>query len=194
VVIHGKEGGVRKFIPLLRAGVRVEVEVGRNAYQVLTSQLGMPSEYVEEKVQTVFLDGRPVDDLTKAVVVDGATLSLSAAMPGLAGAALRKGGFFAPMRFQISLTGGVQTVYRSKGRITLKLFNAVAEDLAPTILANGVWVDGETLDRFLERQPQEFRSSVEGVTVDGTAVEAAVLSDEKWAGKEVFLQFTPGGS
>ena len=48
------------------------------------------------------LDGKPVDDIGAALVQDGSTLALSAAMPGLVGATLRRGGAYSSFRSAIT--------------------------------------------------------------------------------------------
>jgi len=47
---------------------------------------------VKHDIKVLFLDYSPVDDLDAAIIKDGAILALSAAMPGLVGAAMRKDG------------------------------------------------------------------------------------------------------
>lgn len=54
--------------------------------------LGLPHFYVEERIQTLLLNGLAVDDPDTAVLESGARLALSAAMPGVLGATLRRGG------------------------------------------------------------------------------------------------------
>lgn len=184
--------GVFTFLPLLRQGVQVEGQVGCTIGEFLADSLGLPPEYVEERIQTVFLDGRPVDDLNTAMVFHGSTLTLSAAMPGLAGAALRRGGFFAPMRLQISLRGGLQAHSREKGRISLKLLNTVAEEVGPELLKRGVWLEGQVLDRFLEKQADGFWAAWEQGTVDGADTGKGEFKRKKWVGTELFLQVKPG--
>jgi hypothetical protein len=89
---------IPRFFQLLQQGFAVKVQAGCSVKTLLCEQLGLSPEYLEERIQTIFLDGRPVDDVNSAIIEDGSTLALSAAMPGLAGATLRKGGYYAPMR------------------------------------------------------------------------------------------------
>ena len=93
------------FFQLLQKGFRVEGNVGCSVRAFLCEQHGVAPEYLEKRIQTIFLDGKPVDDVDTAIVEDGATLSLSAALPGLVGAVMRRGGYYAPMRDQISYKG-----------------------------------------------------------------------------------------
>ena len=194
LVVHVKRDGICTFRPLLRQGVRLEEQVGCTVGEFLTHQMGLSPEYVEERIQTIFLDGRPVDDITTAVIGHGSTLSLSAAMPGLAGAALRRGGFFAPMRFQISLGKGLQPAVKEKGRVTLKLFNAVAEDLASPLLGRGVYVEGEVVGRFLGKQTDEFWAECDRITLNGIPVGKDDLVGSEWENADVFLQVRPAST
>ncbi|WP_157067562.1 hypothetical protein [Desulfosarcina cetonica] len=40
-----------------------------------------------------------------------------------------------------------------KGRVTVKLFNMVAEEAGPGLLEKGVWIDGRQVRRIGERHP-----------------------------------------
>ncbi|MCX5908268.1 MAG: hypothetical protein NTY64_14075, partial [Deltaproteobacteria bacterium] len=81
-----------RFFPLFQQGIRLKVRVGCSLKQLLGEQLGLAPDYLEERVQTLFLDGKVVDDLENAFIRDGSVIALSAALPGLAGATLRRGG------------------------------------------------------------------------------------------------------
>ncbi len=93
------------FKALLQRGVGIPDGSGASVREFLQGTLGIDAAYVEEKLQTVFLDGHPVDDFDRAVVRPGAVLALSGAMPGLAGATMRRGGFYARMREGITHAG-----------------------------------------------------------------------------------------
>ena len=56
------------FLPLFQKGFMVETQVGLNIDELLTDHLGLSPDYVEDRVRTVFLDGKPVDDFKKAIV------------------------------------------------------------------------------------------------------------------------------
>lgn len=125
----------------------------------LTGQLGLGEAYVRGRIETIFIDGMVVDDLDGSVVRDGSTVTLSAAMPGLVGATLRRGGYYKAMRSGISwstlgdggLPGGV-----APGLVRVKLFNLILREVGPHLLARGVLVDAaaaaETLGG-LAREP-----------------------------------------
>src|SRR4030042_1232647 len=99
-------GQLPKFFQMLEQGFIVESAVGCSLRDFICGRLGLDGQYLENRVQTIFLDHNPVDNLDTARIREGSTVALSAAMPGLAGATLRKGGRFAVMRNQISCHTG----------------------------------------------------------------------------------------
>jgi hypothetical protein len=72
--------------------IRLMVRAGYTVREVLCGHLGVDPNFLERHIQTIFHDGKAVDDLDSEAVKDGSTLALSAAMPGLAGAILRRQG------------------------------------------------------------------------------------------------------
>src|SRR5512147_510607 len=77
-----------RFFLLLQQGVKIRRRTGCSVDVFLREEIGAAPETIE-KIQSIMLDGKPVDDIGSAVVQDGSTLALSAAMPGLVGATLR---------------------------------------------------------------------------------------------------------
>jgi len=137
--------------PLLQKGVALSITVGVSIMELLTSQFGIAPEYIKNKIQTIFLDGVPVDDEEMTIIEDGVTLALSSAMPGLAGAILRKGSHLKRMRREISsvVPEDITTVHR--GEITMKFFNLLLPDLGRLFLEKGVWVDGKDVQELIKR-------------------------------------------
>ncbi len=135
------------FSGLLQRGVFCPIAARCSVGDFLTGQLGIDPDYVRDRIATVFLDGSVVDDLAAATVWPGSTLTLSAAMPGLVGATLRRSGFYAAMRSEISwkLEGGAVSEGREgdapPGTVRLKLFNTVLREIGPALLRRGVMVD-----------------------------------------------------
>ena len=124
----------------LQRGVSVPAQVPCTIADFLVRQLGIDPGYVETRISSMFLDGQVVDDPATARLADGSLLALSAALPGLVGATLRKGGFYAAMRADITLAGGTgpAAAPAADGAVRLKLFNLVLEELTPAVLAHGV--------------------------------------------------------
>jgi len=155
---------------------------------LLCEQLGLDSQYLERRIKTLFLDGKPVDDVNSAIVRDGSTLALSGAMPGLVGAVLRSGGFFASLRSTIShLEQAEAECPQQEGIISLKLFNILLKEIGPVFLKRGTWIHGKTLQDFIKSQTDDFWTGCRKAIVDGKQVDLKTLSKIKWADREVFL-------
>ena len=170
-----------RFLQLLQQGIIISREVGCSVRSFLHGQLGLSSQFVEENIQTIFLDGKPVDDMDKVHVKDGCTLALSAAMPGLVGATMRRGGYYASLRAQISHgpEGGTAPA-TTQGRVTLKLFNILTDLLGKTFLQDSFFVKSKNLEDFIRwSQPtDDIKAIFEGKPFDWRAFRAGDKNDE----------------
>jgi len=174
------------FFQLLEQGFIHESFPGCSVRQLVCNQLGLDPRYLEERVQTVFLDHKPVDDLDSAILQKGSVLALSAAMPGLAGATLRKGGRFAVLRRQISC--GLQDDCRSaeKTQVTVKYFNMIARELGKAQFEKGVRLKGSYLNGFFNKHIETLKPNISSIRLDGREIDSSALSGIVWD-KEVFL-------
>jgi hypothetical protein len=134
----------------------VRGRTGVSVRTFLCEDLGLSAHFLETRVQTVFLNGKAVDDLSTAVVKDGSVLALSAAMPGLLGATLRRGSYYAAMRGEISYQAGDEAVQHGEGTIRLKLFNLLVREVGSVLLKKGILVPGTDLQEFLAKRPALF--------------------------------------
>jgi hypothetical protein len=144
VTITSGEPRWSDFSGLLQRGVFCPLAEPCSVGDFLTGQLAFDPDYVRDRIATVFLDGSVVDDLATATIRPGSTLTLSAAMPGLVGATLRRGGFYSAMRSEISWKAGDDRHDEPDGppgTIRLKLFNTVLREVGPTVLLRGVLID-----------------------------------------------------
>jgi len=155
------------FYPLLQQGFRVDVVVGQSIQKMLCQQLNINADYLEERIKTIFLDGKPVDDVNTAIIRDGATLSLSAAMPGLVGATFRKGGQLASFRSSITHQKEDETADQRQGYITLKLFNLLVKELGPTFLERGILIRKEDWEDVVHHQPENFWTKCKRIRING---------------------------
>lgn len=173
---------------VFREGVRVEILAGSSIRQVIVDQLGIAEDYLENRVQTLFLNGRPVDDVDAMKVSDGSILALSAAMPGLAGATLRKGGKYAAFRQQISFGGDSPIPVLRKGRMILKLFNQVAEEQGPVVLTKGIGISGGNLLEVIRKAQDQFLlQEILKVEVNGNTIVPEMLAAEISSKAAIFL-------
>jgi hypothetical protein len=139
-VFHAPDNSLPAFRSLFQQGVGVTIQTGTSLEDLLCCQWQISRDYVMGRISTLFLDSKPVDDLPTAVVQDGATLALSGAMPGLIGATMRRGGVLASFRNGITYCETSEGDAGGRGRITLKLFNLLIDELGPQFLARGIWV------------------------------------------------------
>jgi hypothetical protein len=178
------ENAVSRVFPLFGEGILVQGTDGETVEDFLVKTAGIPPAYLKERVQTVFLNGRALDDFNTARVTDGATLALSAAMPGLAGAVLRRGGVYAAMRRQISQDASSAAAGAGDIIITLKLFNMIAAELGPGFLQRGILIPGGRWRDFVERQGRWAWDGCRSATADGQPVEisriAELIANRQW--------------
>jgi len=151
--LHLPPDRLNAFFPILQKGVTVPAMTGCTLKSLLCDQFAIPTEYVTDRVTTIFLDSRPVDDLDRTIIQEGSRLTLSAAMPGLVGATMRRGGFYAALRQGISHVAGSGTAAGECGTVRLKLFNLLLAELGPVVLARGLILEQGELTELLQSLP-----------------------------------------
>ena len=191
-----KPGKIALLFPLLQEGFQVAATVGCNIHDLLCDGLGMRPDYLSDRINTIFLNGRPVDDVKTAIVDDGATLALSAAMPGLVGATLRKAGCLAV--FRGAITHRKEDHAREachSGFVKLKLFNLLLGEIGPLFLARGIWVSGRALRPFFAMVPTTVDRMVVTITKDGIRCTPDEMADLTRVAPDArfYLQVTDDG-
>ena len=176
------------FFQLLGHGVSMNVQTGCSVKELLCRQFRIPEDYLDERIKTIFLNAKVVDDISSATVVEGSQLALSGAMPGLVGAILRSGGFYASMRGQISYDQYTPSSLLRAGKITLKLLNLVVKELGPAFLEQGVGFNGVKLQEFISHRLEELKAGGATNELDGQPIETDDLLELDWDDKTVFLQ------
>jgi len=176
-----------KFFQLLEQGFILESAVGCSLRDFICGRLGLDGQYLADRVQTIFLDHNPVDNIDTALIREGSTVALSAAMPGLAGATLRKGGRFAVMRNQISCQTGTACNSDQQTMVTVKYFNAVAKDLGESQLKKGIWIQDANFIWFVDKRIEALQAHIRSVRLDGKTIDSHKLASIPWQG-ELFLR------
>ncbi|MHB8108523.1 MAG: hypothetical protein ACYDHW_00650 [Syntrophorhabdaceae bacterium] len=139
-------------------GFMVTCDSGTSVENFLITDRGIERQYLERKVSTVFVDGSPVDDMGSVFMHEGMTLALSSAMPGLAGATLRRGGYLSSMRKSITCNPAAPAAtIRKKCSVTVKLFNILAEELGPAFLVRGICLKASDLLDLLTMNTSRFK-------------------------------------
>ena len=176
------------FFRLLARGVRIDVASGSSVQDVMLYDLGLDEAYVEQRIQTVFLNTKPVDRIDTALVTEGATLALSSAMPGLVGATLRRAGHFSSMRSQISHENESVPQTGLKAELTLKLFNLVATEIGPGVLSRGVRAGGIDFQNIILSRLGDFQGRSPAFKLDERDVNQDALLAVEWKKCEVLLK------
>lgn len=169
--------GLAPFYPLLQRGFGVRARLGCSVQTFLAEDLGIEPDYIENRIQTVFLDGHPVDDVAKTAVTDGAVLALSAAMPGLVGATMRRSGVLAGFRDTIAYRTSDACASDAEGFVTIKLFNLLVRELGPGFLVRAVWVEPFVLSDLLGATGDALQEACERAACNGEACGLSELTE-----------------
>lgn len=164
------------FASLFQHGILYPVEGPTSAWPFLLALPGFTANYLEQAVQTVFINGVAADSL-KDDLAAGTTVALSAAMPGLAGAIFRRQGAHGSLRSQPNRPAPEPNAIPARGYITLKLFNSIATDRVRDLMTAGVRVRGQALLEFANRRSDLFQTP--GIlTLDGRPASLAQVLDK----------------
>ena len=134
---------------------------------------GFTVDYINSRVQTIFLNGSAVDDLETPLTGARPVLAISAAMPGLAGAIFRRNSMHAALR-SASAQDPVSSEHPETVSVTLKLFNMIAAEKGPGLLARGVGFTGAQLSDFFTDHPA-LLTSLTHAFIDGQELDREEL-------------------
>ncbi|MBB5349363.1 hypothetical protein JWG42_12955 [Desulfoprunum benzoelyticum] len=161
------------YTTVLQGGILVKARAGIPLGSFLDALPGFNHDYIVNVIQTIFLDGTAIDDLETPIEGDHPVLALSAAMPGLAGAILRKNSYHAALRTTVT----ERRDHHQQGSITitLKLFNSIARDCGPALLAAGIRLNAAVLRGFCSTHPT-LAAGLRHIVLDGRPITADSMS------------------
>jgi len=165
MVLRGER--LSAFFPLLQSGVRVVFRAGTTLEELLVQQWGIGADYVASRITTLFVNSRAVDNVATTRVAGGAVVALSGAMPGLVGATMRRGGYYAAMRGAMTYREEALGGEHGSDWVRVKLFNLLLKELGPGFIARGIIMTAAELLAFIaanEIFPEHF---TELPTLDG---------------------------
>lgn len=168
---------IPRLFPILQSGIFVRTHSGLTIRTFLCEQMGMEPEYVAERIQTIFLDGRPVDDIDSASIKDGSVLALSSSMPGLVGVSLRRGSILSSFRGTITHKEADTCTMPKEGTVQIKLFNIVMKELGPVFLERGILVESSVFSDFIDNQPDRFWRGCKNILLNGKPLDTHLLKD-----------------
>ena len=175
LVLEMKAGLLLEFSQFLQRGFAVTAHVGCTMERLLSRQWQCSPEYVAERITTIFLDSRPIDDVTRATVREGSVIALSGAMPGLVGATMRRGGFYAALREGITHHETGADSSDRIGTVRVKLFNLLIPELGPEFLRRGIILTTSELKEFITGREASFWKGFCAASLNGSPIGAALL-------------------
>ena len=162
--------GTRGNETLLQRGIIIRGTAGMSIREFIEIGLRFAPEYVEKNIRTIFLNNSPTDDIDIVQIKDGDILSLSGALPGVAGMAMGRDTAISGFRSEIRAKNS-GNIGEGDAFVTVKLFNLIARDSGPKLLEHGIIVKAnEILKSYGVNAP-------EGLTPeDGTVLLKTVVS------------------
>lgn len=180
-----------RFVGLLNGGFMIKFRSGESVQTLLCERVGLDKSYFDERIQTLFLNSKPVDNSATAAVKNGSILALSAAMPGLVGATFRKGGKYRWMRDSISHPDDGDVSAGKTGWVTVKLFNLILKELGPFFLEAGVWLNGEVVQAFFADRLPSLADHIQSVVFNGREIAPEALLAFKAEEAPVYIKIVP---
>lgn len=166
-------------------GFRMPLNHPTTVKTALCDKWGITTDYLDQRIQTLLLNSCPVDDPEAIDAHPGDILTLSGAMPGLAGAILRKGGVLAGMRHSISANN--ENAIETKDQwVTVKLFNLVIDDLRGLFLGKGIVLTARQAVEFVGKITTSIPQGNWQLWIDGHQVPALEL--QTLGGKADFVK------
>jgi hypothetical protein len=173
VEIRVRADSIERYTAVFQTGVTLVTPASTSIGVFLDRLPGFTPEYVNDRVQTIFLNGSAMDDLEAPLSGNRPVLALSAAMPGLAGAIFRRNSMHAALR-SARTQDPLPTKQEETITVTLKLFNMIAREKGAEILANGVGFTGAQLSAFFTDHPALVASIIHAC-LDGRAIDREEL-------------------
>ncbi|CAG37202.1 hypothetical protein [Desulfotalea psychrophila] len=174
-----------RYTSLLQSGAIVTTNTGIGLQDFLSALPGF-SHKDNEKIDTIFLDGVPVDDLGKKFNRPAHTLALSAVMPGLAAAIFRRNSIHSALRSRIE-TRGTEAAEGMKCTVRLKLFNTIARDYGILLFKQGVCMNSEPLLKTFSRR-KILLDRIEEIQYENRVIDATELIALLGKNPQIFLR------
>ncbi len=169
-------GAVRRWRMALHSGFCFRIPAGLTVRGLLTDELGMDADYVENRVRTVFLGGRPVDDIDAARVHHGAEMTLSTMLPGVAGITMGRGNLIAAYRADITYSEDAAEQDEGRTVIFVKLLNFLAPETGHLFLARGIGLDATAWNRVVPDRDAAFWDGTSRALLGGAVCDPAALA------------------
>jgi hypothetical protein len=178
------------FFPIMQRGFLVPAWLPCTVGNLLHEQFGIDSAYVSDRITTIFLDGKAIDDPDEALVSDHSTIALSAAMPGVVGASLRRGSFYAAMRDAVTYTDREIPAESFAGVVCIKIFNLLLNELGQGFLKGGIIMTPSDLSDFILDHPETIRQGCHVGAKNGQPFDPSSLTEGNMFGKDDIIKLS----
>jgi len=173
VFVTIKQNNFSFYTTLLQSGIDIKSSRGETMVQFLNNLPGFTLDFISTKIETIFLNGTPVDDLDAGFSGENPVLAISASMPGLAGAIFRRNSIHTALR------SDTQRVVPDQSKteditVTLKLFNTIALARGEDLLRNGGTLNSKKVLTTLTRRPQLLENMLK-IQLDEKEIEKTQL-------------------
>lgn len=164
------------FFPIMQRGFFLTACLPCTVGNLLHEQFGLECAYILDRITTIFLDCKAIDNTDEAPVRDRSTIALSAAMPGVVGASMRRGSFYAAMRGPITCTEREIPSESFEGVVRVKLFNLLLPELGPVFLKRGIIITSSDLSDIFLNHPEANRQGCDAGARDGQHDDSSCLN------------------
>lgn len=180
---------------ILQRGFFLRIRAGYSIRDFLYKECKIDKKYIDEKIKTIFLNSKPVDDIDKAIVRDGSTLAVSGAMPGLVGALMRSGSFYSSLRSSITHREDKDDLpEQGTCMVRLRLFNVLMTDLGPGFFKRGIFLLTTDLADFFSGQPVDFWQGCREILLNGEPTGIDIIKEGQFSfqGEYILLKVKTG--
>lgn len=179
------EQSLGRLVTVLQSGFSCQARDGDLFLNFLLSLPGFTKEYLANDVGTVFLNGDAIDDMETPLNGKSATIALSAAMPGLCGAILKKGSPHAALRQKPVASKTAAT--GAPLMVRVKLFNTIALERGPDLFKDGVNLRSADLLAFLSLRPS-LVNEMQELELSGTSISGEQLLKHLDTDSNIFIK------
>lgn len=138
---------------LMQSGVVLRCMVGISFDLLLRREFGLSDEQLAP-VDSLILDGMPVDEPENTIVPNGSRMALASGLPGITGLSMKKGSAVRGLRSGITHTRSAEAKPVS-GEVTLSLYSLTLPELAGHFLAKTVEVRPDQIIRYSQFAPND---------------------------------------
>lgn len=178
---------ISRYTSLLQSGIFLESRPTNTVGDFLASLPGFTPEYIIERIETIFLNSDPLDDLDTVVGTSSPVLAISSGMPTIGGAVFRRSSFPTSRRSLANNVSSVRLQCSEKVMVKLKCFNTIASERGETLLQTGCLITSDTLLRFIRYRPRLF-SEVVSLSCDDETLGADDLETVLHRSETVYLR------